>query len=171
MSAFLQDRAHFLAVVRTALDGPADPRTVSPDNVWYGPHWSAVSDAALAEMNWQDAGKTFRRLEHSNAEDVAEMLRDENIASVRYRYGDADEVGMIAEEPAITLHDITRKGRRLSAVDALSAISGLEYQSCEHPEWQESEARRFLEAFRRSLCDFLSRDADCWSIRDDELVR
>jgi hypothetical protein len=166
VSAYVHDRAHVLAIVRTALEGPSDPRDVRPDNVWHGPSWSVLEPAALAELDWQQAGKAWRRLEHSNAEDVARLLYDENVSSVRYRYADADESGMVPPVEPFTMRDVTR-ARRLATTDALCALSSLEYQSCEHPEWPTSEGQRFCEAFRRSLCDFLSRGSDCWSISDE----
>jgi hypothetical protein len=167
MSAYVHDRTHILAIVRTALEGPSDPRDIRPDNVWYEPRWSAVTDAALAETTWQEAGRTFRQLGWQNAEDVAAMLYGENVASVRYRYADADEAGMVPDVPTFTMTDM-RRAPRLAATDALCALASLEYQSCEHPEWGQSEALRFCEAFRRALCNFLSRDSKCWSIHDPE---
>lgn len=166
MSAFMQDKAHFSAIIRTALQGPSDPRAISPDSVWHGPRWSALPADALAELDWQQQGQAFRRLEHNTAKDVATMLYDENVASIRHRYADADESSMVVDEPPFTIAEIMR-GRRLMAVQALQAISGLEYQSCEHPEWNTSEALRFLESFRLALCSFLTRDVEgCWSIHD-----
>lgn len=166
MSAYVHDPAHVLAIVRTALEGPTDPRDVRPDNVWHGPRWAALDDAAMSELTWQEQSKAWRRLDHLNAEDVASMLYDENVASVRYRYADADTSGMVPPVAPFTISDITR-ARRLSVVDALCALSSLEYQSCEHPEWKTSEALRFCEALRHSLCNFLSRGSDCWSISSD----
>jgi hypothetical protein len=165
MSAHIQDRAHFLAIIRTALEGPADPREVSPDNVWNGVRWYAVPDRELRDIDWRQLALFTRRLDYDTAEETAALLYDENVASVRYRYDDADDAGLIPQQPPFTVADI-RRGRRLTAVDALCAIQGLEYQSCEHPEWADGEARRFLAAFQRELAGFLTKDSSCWSIRD-----
>jgi hypothetical protein len=166
VSAHMQARAHFLAIVRTALEGPADPRDVSPDNVWHGVRWYAVPDRELREIDWRQLPLFARRLDWETAEETVALLYDENAASVRYCYAGADEADMVPGEPSFTTADIHR-GRRLSAVDALCAIRGLEYQSCEHPEWADGEARRFLAAFTRELVGFLSKESDCWSIRDE----
>lgn len=163
MSAYVQDRAHVLSIIRTALEGPADPREIRPDNVWHGPRWSAIPTFLLADIHWSEHGKVWRRLDWLNAEEVAGMLYDENVASVRHRYAEDDE--MIPAVAAFTMSDIKR-ARRLTATDALCALSGYEYQSCEHPEWSSSESLRVVEALRRCLCDFLARDSDCWSIPD-----
>jgi hypothetical protein len=167
VSAHIQERAHFLAIVRTALEGPADPREVSPDNVWHGVRWYAVPDRELREIDWRHLPLFARRLDYDTAEETASLLYDENVASVRYRYADADD--LIPDQPPFTVADI-RSGRRLTAVDALCALRGLEYQSCEHPEWADGEARRFLAAFQRELVAFLTKDSDCWSIRDRVLA-
>jgi hypothetical protein len=78
---------------------------------------------------------------------VGQMLWDENIASVRYRYPDCtDELpGPIGE----TFEYSHRyQHRRCDPVQTLKAISCLEYQSCEHPGWEDSEARKFCERLR-----------------------
>lgn len=158
-------RAHLLALVRVALQGPSDPREVSPDNVWRGPRWSALDLDDLAGINWRQQLQVWRQVDHLNAEDVAGMLYDANAASVRYLYADADVAGMVPAVPAFTLAAVT-SARRLTAVEALNALAGYEYQACEDPRWRGSEARRFCESLRRSLCDFLTRNAGCWSIPD-----
>jgi hypothetical protein len=163
VSAHMVSRTHVLALVRVAVEGPSDPRTVCPDNVWHGPRWSALPPAELDGLTLQQVCAVWRRVDWTSCEDLARLLWDANAASVRIRYVDADQAGMVPDVAPFTMSDV-RRAHRLSAVDALQALAGYEYQSCEHPDWHESEALRFCERLRRSLCDFLARDSDCWSI-------
>jgi hypothetical protein len=163
MSAHMVTRAHVLALVRLALLGPSDPRTVSPDNVWHGPRWSALPLADLDGLTLSQLCTVWRGVDWTTCDGLAGLLWDANAASVRYRYADADDVGMVPDVAAFTMADV-HKAPALSAVDGLQALAGYEYQSCEHPDWHESEALRFCESLRRSLCDCLTRDSDCWSI-------
>jgi hypothetical protein len=163
MSAHMVTRAHILALVRLALLGPSDPRAVSPDNVWRSPRWSALPLTALDDLTLSQLGAVWRRADWTTCDDLAGLLWDANVASVRYRYADADEAGMVPDVAAFTMGDV-RKAPALSATDGLQALAGYEYQSCEHPDWPGSEALRFCENLRRSLCDFLTRDSGCWSI-------
>jgi hypothetical protein len=162
VSAFILDRAHILALTRTAIDGPSDPREIGPGNVWHGVNWTTLPVRELEHWSEVAVGRT----DWQTAEDLARLLYDENVASVRYRYADADESGMVPTEVAFTMSDI-RRARRLTAADALCALASFEYQACEHPEWSDGEAARFCDAFRRSLCHVISRGSDCWSIRDE----
>jgi hypothetical protein len=150
MSAHMVTRSHVLALVRLALLGPADPRTVSPDNVWHGPRWSALPLADLDGLTLSQLCAVWRRADWTTCDDLAGLLWE-------------DEADMVPDVAAFTTGDV-RKAPALSAVDGLQALAGYEYQSCEHPEWHESEALRFCESLRRSLCNFLTRDSSCWSI-------
>lgn len=160
MSAFVHDRAHILALVRTAIDGPAES-VGSPDLAWHGVSWLTLPRRDLAHWSEAVSGRT----DWQTAEDLARLLWDENVASVRARYADADESGMIPDEPPFSMWEI-HKARRLTAADALCALASFEYQSCEHNEWEDGEAARFCDAFRRTLCHVVSRDSECWAIHD-----
>ena len=62
------------------------------------------------------------------------------------------------------------RGRSLTAVEGLKALDGYVYQSCEHPDWEKSEAYRWVERLRDALIRFLPgyAEADTWSISDTE---
>lgn len=162
MSANVVTPAHIAALVLTAISGPTDPGAVHPVNVWHELHWSALPVADVADLPFPACMQAWRRLDWTNAEHVAGMLYDENVASVRYHYG--NDAGLIPAVPPFTTSSI-RAARQLSAADALQALAGYEYRACEHPEWLHGEARRWCSSFRRALCDVVSSGSDCWSIR------
>ena len=71
---------------------------------------------------------------------VAAELFEENCRSVDHRY---------AEVNARDYRYTARAGaRELSPVQVLKACNCLEYQSCEHPGWEDSQARANLEVIR-----------------------
>lgn len=86
-----------------------------------------VNAAAQFEVFTGSAG-VFRAL--------GELLWSENYRSVNYRYREGEPV------PAYVLHTTEAP---LSPVAVAKAANCLEYQSCEHPEWEESEAKVALD--------------------------
>ncbi len=79
------------------------------------------------------------------------MIWKENMVSVAYRYGDPveDLPGDRYVEDGITKADIALAADILFvAVQVLKACNCLEYQSCEHPGWEASEARAFIQALK-----------------------
>lgn len=83
----------------------------------------------------------------STADEVGAMLLAENIMSVRHRYPDCEYDQLPGTVP--TQHAIGYRYRfprvRLNAVQVLKALNCYEYQSCEHPGWNDSAAKRFCE--------------------------
>lgn len=98
-----------------------------------------------------------RELTEETAGRVGALLWSENRRSVNHRYAE-DEW----EEPYVFF----RLRGKPDPVAVLKAISGYEYQSCEHPEWMKSEARYFCEALRGRAIRNLSGydEADTWHI-------
>jgi len=69
-------------------------------------------------------------------QEVAQLLLDENIKSVNYRYSET-ETGYI---------EYDRGAPILSAIQAIKAAQCLRYQSCEHPTYEGSIAQLLVEA-------------------------
>ncbi len=104
----------------------------------------------------EECNKRRRELTVFTAGRTGAMLLAENRRSVDHRYDEHEE-----EEP----YTYNRFERRLSPVEVLKAIACYEYQSCEHPEWQESEAHAFCEAFRHAMIGKLpGYDEAAWEI-------
>jgi hypothetical protein len=79
------------------------------------------------------------------------MLWKENMISVAHRYsGPVEELpGDRYVEDGITKPDVAAQAViAFNAVQVLKACNCLEYQSCEHPGWEASEAHAFLQALK-----------------------
>jgi len=75
--------------------------------------------------------------------EIATMLWRENAKSVNHRY---KQNGDIAD------YEITPADLKLMSVDPIQLIKScdyLDYQSCEHEDWRESNAKAFLDSLRR----------------------
>jgi hypothetical protein len=149
MSAYLVDRIHIDLLVSLALERRADRRLC-----WY---WQG---------NWHDAGV-------DGATYVGRMLWTENLRSLVYRYPEDTSGGRPGpcdlQDEEIAGYTHTAQRYTLTPVEGLQAILGYEYQACEHPGWEESEARAFCEALRHALIRRLpGYDAApwCWTERE-----
>lgn len=93
-----------------------------------------------------------------NADETGQMLWDENIYSVAYRY-DSQDVnpaklpGVVGEDylfrHQLILHHI------FAPVEVLKACDCYEYQSCEHNGWYKSQAHAFIDRLRRAAISAL----------------
>jgi hypothetical protein len=142
MSAYVVCKAHIDALITAGLmlpnHGPL--RWFHPD---YQPGWSHEEyERAKHELRWD------------NADEVGQMLVDECVRSVSYRYPQDDPQKGELPGPidAYYLHPYTfaRWNRHLEAVVVLKAVACYRYQSCEHPEWESSEAYQFCEALEQA---------------------
>jgi len=126
MSAYIVDKAHINALLRFA-DAPA-----------YHSHSS---------FTWYH-NEEWHELTHETEDAVGQMLLDENVKSVCYRYPDDSITSLPGRTDAEYLMPFKAYPtvNRPTATDALSMIGCYEYQSCEHPEWPESEAKAFCDA-------------------------
>lgn len=143
------DREHIASLVKTAVSGPSG-RAVSPDTAWH---------AVRFYPNGYDS-EPFR-VEHTTGEALGEILRAENVTSLRARYTDADET-MIPEWAAEPFTWNYFDGRRLTTVEALSALDCYAYQACESVGWETSAAFKFCQAFRDHLIGTL--DGYSWNV-------
>lgn len=76
---------------------------------------------------------------YHDADTLGRMLWIENQRSIEYRYSTRDHRGIMEE---VEQYTHTWPGRRLTSVEAIKAINCYEYQSCDHPGWKHSAARR-----------------------------
>jgi len=108
-------------------------------NIKYGP------------MRWGNSDLT-----EANADQVGAMLVAENRRSVNYRYSER-------KKPEVYTH---RSSSARTPVEILKAISCYEYQSCETPDWKQSEAAAFCEMLRVLMVHQLPGmdEADTWPI-------
>jgi hypothetical protein len=116
---------------------------VGREHIW------AIVDAwrKSQEHGWNSAPK-FETLAEKG-----QMLWDENRSSVQYRYPDCEGnnlPGPVGCDFDYGTHEIDMGKPNYSPVEILKACHCLEYQSCEHPHWEESEARFFLVNIREA---------------------
>jgi hypothetical protein len=120
----------------------------------------------------------MRGLEHFNAHELATLYADtlyqENIRSVRTRYpGDTwDSLPGPCIKP---LHIIVQHGHfnhvnwALKPIAILKMCDGLEYQSCETEDWEQTVAYRLLESIRKAAIRTLPGYEDApWDYCKDE---
>lgn len=94
------------------------------------------------------------RLNDDTATTLGRMLWAENVASVRYRYPDCapdDLPGPIPTPDPERYFVAFSLNQPLNPVAVLKLLSSYEYQSCEHPAWEASDAKRYCDALRHDL--------------------
>ena len=78
----------------------------------------------------------------------ANALMAENYKSVSYRYSDvADSENEKFPPITVTLCEVLRTDQ-IPAINILTAVECLEYQSCECPNWDDTYAKRICDAIR-----------------------
>ena len=79
----------------------------------------------------------------SNRDEIGQMLLDENAASVEHLYRrDQSAARYTYRRPQHT---------EWTVAELLNAIRGYQYQSCEHPRWDRSQAKAFCDALQQRL--------------------
>lgn len=133
MSAFVQDNDHIDLLVTAVVQ---------------------ANSTFSAYVKDPDTPNDYRRLDLSDPTTVGRMLLEENVKSVLHRYKDSADAAEQAEYAAriesytyrrVVLWDETFDGVNAD-VAILKAIAGYEYQTCEHPEWESSDAWALMQA-------------------------
>lgn len=108
-------------------------------------------------------GRTPGHMRLGEAQAIGAMLVRENARSVAHRYPDhrpAEQIG--AEIDALTACYQFKRDPFVSVVNvsrciaiALKLIANYEYQACEHPGWEASDACKFCSRLRDELIESL----------------
>jgi hypothetical protein len=128
MSAFVVGSPHIDAMVALAVYGPKG-----------------------GQRRWDRFSYYHRNLRHEVNNDTADqlgsMLWAENERSVAYRYPDAqrDELPGPIEREEPTSYRFSVTAARPTAIEGLKLLRCFEYQSCETPDWEQSEAWSFCD--------------------------
>jgi hypothetical protein len=105
------------------------------------------------------------------ADELGRMLRRENVRSVVHRYRLTD----MPEEAAYEADIATYRFRRYPGIRPVAAANAAHcyaYQSCEHPEWEGSQARRVTDALRDAILRGMTGyDAVPWGFDQPEQAR
>jgi hypothetical protein len=113
----------------------------------------AFADALPSYEDW---------LKRKTPSEVGQMLDAENVRSLAYRYRDDDPPGESEFEYA-------DPGRVLTPGEVFKALDHYEYQSCESPNWRQTEAYAFCRALRETACRFVDGYAEApWGFRERE---
>lgn len=119
---------------------------VSPYHIGAIVRWYLDDCPTYSLRNWR--GHTANG---TDAGDMMGALALECFKSVSYRYPAEDGQpldlpGPIAfkDRPVECPHTLSAY-QRLTPVQVIKAIHGYIYQACEHPEWEQSEARRLVQ--------------------------
>jgi len=134
MSAYIVDRATIHALVHAA--------------TW---------DQEGLYVYWGNPGR-HEKYDSSNADALGEILTRANVASVSYRYpNDSPEdlpgrVDLEWASPYVyPLYDSMRWPKPDPGY-VFAMLSCYEYQTCERPDWSESQAYAICDAIRRAWC-------------------
>ena len=90
----------------------------------------------------------WHELIHGNTDETGQMLLDENIKSVSYRYEDSpmtDLPGRMDGEYLLPFQ-FHPMGKVPKPIELIKITKCYKYQSCEHDEWEASEAKAFCDA-------------------------
>jgi hypothetical protein len=136
-------------------------------------HINAMLLAALStryDLSWEHDGQ-YRKLTSDMLNEVGQMLLDENVTSVRYRYEDNEDT-TIANLPDKTNAEwlipfkYSPPSKGPTTIEAIKLVNCYTYQSCEHPGWKTSEARTFCRALVANLiCQLPGYDEAPWEWR------
>jgi len=138
MSAYIVDKKLIDALLTYGLSqrefGPLAwlwPKTQHPNSYQRGEAIPAVSVIVAQE--------TRATLTRESVERVGQVLWDENVLSVNHRYDEQEPTGAYGYQPFM---------QDVSPANILGLLDCLTYQSCEHPEWETSEAYTILESIK-----------------------
>ncbi len=121
-------------------------------------HISALVRFACVNKVTFYVGNPSRSLGAGNEQEIVDILYAENVTSVNYRYSHHEQ------EPT-TGCVYNPNAKRISPVEAIKLASSLDYQSCEHPEWESSIAHEIVESIKSEAIRRLAGyDAAPWSM-------
>ena len=162
MSAYMCDREHVVYLVQCAL--------------------SLTDRHSKGIFRWYH-GENIRELRHENMIEVGQMLWDENLRSINYRYPDTvknpkDSPGKLSDAESgfeLLEGDFGFRFRvyETSPINLSDPVPDLAqlfmscdcyaYQACEHPEWKDSSAQAFINALRQAAwCRLPGYDSAEW---------
>lgn len=130
---------------------------VSPTHIGALVRWYLKDCPSHARGSWRhhSAGCT-------DAEDMINVLALENYRSVAYRY----EPRHTIDKPDAVTHVTLSSYPKLEPIAVIKACDCLDYQSCEHPEWETSDAYHLLNAIRHAAISRIhGYDDAAWEIQ------
>lgn len=137
MSAYMCDRDH----IRYLIEAAMGVRLYGRRHSW---------------IRWRhgEEVKELRAGDYRMASEVGQMLWDENFASVSYRYDCSDPKqlpGPNNETYIYGEHKIFPRPE-IDPAQVLKSCHCYAYQTCEHPGWETSEAKAFIDSLQAGAC-------------------
>jgi len=126
MSAFIVNKSHINAMLQGAM---------------------AISQRYNTTHRWHHNGE-WHELTPENADEIGQMLLDENIKSVSYRYQDSSvtELPGQTDSEYLVPFQFHPMGKVPKPIELIKITRCYEYQACEHEEWETSEAKAFCDS-------------------------
>lgn len=172
MSAFMVSKDHIDALVHVALYGPSGAET---GRQWEAPRWARHDPRTLVgPQEWRQCVRPYGRTASSSyvaitPDALGELLWIENERSIENRYPH-DHVEMLNIDYCLGYQYAYPHALALSCAATFKAISCLDYQSCEHDGWPDSEAHRFLTELRECVCAVVpGYDKAAWEVSFDHV--
>lgn len=130
MSAFIVSKGHIRFLVEAAL------RLDRHGFSW----WSPAHGARRSLKKFRTADGDL------SADELGALLWEENVKSVDHRYSEENGVGPYKH---------ARSSLPVDPVQVLKAADCYVYQTCEHPEWETSEAKHIIDALKADAINAL----------------
>lgn len=118
---------------------------------------AADMEAYNDQFHWYHDGQ-LECLSDDNADHVGQMLWDENVRSVTWRYPDWDGPhlpGCVGEGHPVYRHPVPAPMFHWDPVQVLSAIDHYDYQSCESEDWRTTQAFAFANTLKNKIVRLL----------------
>lgn len=106
-----------------------------------------------ALVTWASDQLTIDGSFNETPQELGQLLWHENHRSVNHRYREASPTPEYVFE-AVRTRDVGDKLAAITAIEIIKLCHHLDYQSCEHPEWEASRANALL---RRIASDTVRR--------------
>ena len=172
MSAYVVDKSHIDRMVSAALKAhPAGHPGTTRRLRW----WRVDESGDYA--GWRELNTNAEQMTEDDymsyytPSELGQMLLNENIASVSYRYSEPGRASYYGAETAASMDDLEDTDLpgpcdryylgpyiyedprvEMTPGQVFEHIDCLDYQSCEHPGWRSSEAFAFLTSLRDAYC-------------------
>jgi hypothetical protein len=126
-------------------------------------HLSYIVKAGIKYKAWLNFGGAYNYLTREKAQHVFEVLKRENMRSVRIRYNESAPAGYLGWfDPTIA---------NIDPIQTLKAINCLDYQSCEFGEWDTSLARKYLDGIASACIHELpGYEAAQWELQEPAIT-
>lgn len=145
MSAFMVSRNHIRYMVEAAVS-----------------HRLASHDGGSIRWGQWPATTTLRVCDYEGMARAANILWNQNVASIEARYPDTkghpeNRPGTIADQtlPEFVARDFSRGLVEIEPAQVMRACRCYEYQSCEDEEWKTSDAKAFSDALYEKAAEKL----------------